>query len=86
MNRRVDYKIHGKRAVKHSVGGALKVGLSIEHYVKVVEESLYLVAVGAAVAVLFAVFFTVISWDKVAAVIREVVRDIEAMWRFAEAL
>ncbi|ABP50591.1 MULTISPECIES: hypothetical protein [Pyrobaculum] len=58
----------------------------LKYYVKVVEESLYLVVVGAAVAVLFAVFFTVISWDKVAAVIREVVRDIEAMWRFAEAL
>ncbi|MEM1572313.1 MAG: hypothetical protein QXS00_06590 [Pyrobaculum sp.] len=58
----------------------------LKYYVKVVEESLYLVVVGAAVAVLFAVFFTVIPWDKVAAVIREVVRDIDAMGRFAMAL
>lgn len=68
------------------VGEDLKVDLSVVNYVKVVEETLYLVVVGAAVTILFAVVFIIIPWDKAVAVISEIAKDIEAMRKFAEAL
>lgn len=68
------------------VGEDLKVDLSVVNYVKVVEEALYLVVVGAAVTILFAVVFIIIPWDKAVAVISEIAKDIEAMRKFAEAL